>query len=386
MESIRIRGLLIKSEQQIESVRNSPEFLRCTQEEQLGRPFADVCEVVRHQAASVDEVRTELVIPAYFRTFKEIELIVPNIVNVLKTLVIGNLVETPSNHISADEMKIISKVSRTGDEAQLIIDYNGRRYEVRNIRFPALLKGILPISLRTPFRFVGLNRLNRNASPACHVGPTHVSTFDSKMVNYELNNCFHLLFKDCSGKIPVAVMARNHHGASKEVKILAGIAEVLMTPISVNNMKIQLNMNGQQQIIRVQPGEVKVIRHNGLEILEIKMTQDNAYEIYAVQEGLFMIFDGKHAQIFGNYLLRSRSQQVVSKDLSMFSIKDHEKTLLNCIDFIGIILCHLNFQNFQTIMTDDFHFTRLDFDDLLLTIHVQMNLHVIGRNGSHENL
>jgi len=307
MESIRIRSLLVKSEQQIESVRNSPEFLHCTQEEQLGHPFADVCEVVRHQAASVDEVRTELVIPAYFRTFKEIELIVPNIVNVLKTLVIGNLVETPSNHISADEMKIISKVSRAGDEAQLIIDYNGRRYEVRNIRFPALLKGILPISLRTPFRFVGLNRLNRIASPACHVGPTHVSTFDSKMVNYELNNCFHLLFKDCTGKIPVAVMARNLHGASKEVKVLAGIAEVLMTPISANNMKIHLNMNGQQQIVKVQPGEVKVIRHNGLEILEIKMTQDNAYEIYAVQEGLFMIFDGKHAQIFGNYLLRSRS-------------------------------------------------------------------------------
>merc|ERR1712200_353738 len=146
-------------------------------------------------------------------------------------------------------------------------------YEVRNIRFPALLKGILPISLRTPFRFVGLNRLTRNASPACHVGPTHVSTFDSKMVNYELNNCFHLLFKDCSGKIPVAVMARNLHGASKEVKVLAGITEVLMTPMSANNMKIQ----------------------------------DNAYEIYAVQEGLFMTFDGKHAQIFGNYLLRSRS-------------------------------------------------------------------------------
>jgi len=204
-------------------------------------------------------------------------------------------------------MKIILKVSRVGDEAQLIIDFNGQRYEVRNIRFPALLRGILPISLRTPFRFVGLNRLNRIASPTCHVGPTHVSTFDSKMVNYELNNCFHLLFKDCSGKIPVAVMARNLHGASKEVEILAGISEVLMTPISANNMKIQLNMNGQQQIIKVQPGEVKVIRHNGLEILEIKMTQDNAYEIYAVQEGLFMTFDGKHAQIFGNYLLRSRS-------------------------------------------------------------------------------
>ena len=51
-----------------------------------------------------------MVIPAYFRKLKEIELIVPNIVNVLKTLVIGNLIETPSNHISADEMKIILKV------------------------------------------------------------------------------------------------------------------------------------------------------------------------------------------------------------------------------------------------------------------------------------
>ena len=60
MESIRIRSLLVKSEQQIESVRNSPEFLHCTQEEQLGHPFADVCEVVHHQAASVDEVNNEI--------------------------------------------------------------------------------------------------------------------------------------------------------------------------------------------------------------------------------------------------------------------------------------------------------------------------------------
>ena len=65
MESIRIRSLLVKSEQQIESVRNSPEFLHCTQEEQLGHPFADVCEVVRHQAASVDEVSNKMIFFAF---------------------------------------------------------------------------------------------------------------------------------------------------------------------------------------------------------------------------------------------------------------------------------------------------------------------------------
>ena len=55
-EIIRMKTLLTKTEQQKESVRTSPEFLRCTQEEQLERPLSEVCELVRHQAASVDEV------------------------------------------------------------------------------------------------------------------------------------------------------------------------------------------------------------------------------------------------------------------------------------------------------------------------------------------
>ena len=54
-----MKSLLVKSEQQKEAVRTSPEFLRCTQEEQLERPLADVCELARHQAASVDEVNTK---------------------------------------------------------------------------------------------------------------------------------------------------------------------------------------------------------------------------------------------------------------------------------------------------------------------------------------
>jgi len=152
-EIIRMKSLLVKSEQQKEAVRTSPEFLRCTQEEQLERPLADVCELVRHQAASVDEVRTELVVASYLRESPIYDLIVPNIANVLKTLFVGHLIETPIDHVSATDLKIITKVSRVGTEAQLIIEYNGRRYEVRNIRIPVLLKGVFPLSLRTPFFF-----------------------------------------------------------------------------------------------------------------------------------------------------------------------------------------------------------------------------------------
>jgi len=306
-EIIRMKSLLVKSEQQKEAVRTSPEFLRCTQEEQLERPLVDVCELVRHQAASVDEIRTELVVASYLRESPIYDLIVPNIANVLKTLFVGHLIETPIGHVSATDLKIITKVSHVGTEVQLIIEYNGRRYEVRNIRIPVLLKGVFPLSLRTPFLFVGLNRLTQLPA-ACHVAPTHIRTFDRKTYNYQMNNCFHLLFKDTTETLPIAVMARNLQGISKEVKILAGVAEVLMTPISVTNMKIQMNLNGQQQIIQVQPGMVKVIRDvNGLEILHIQRFEDNVYAVHAVQEHIMVLFDGKHAQIFGSPLLRARS-------------------------------------------------------------------------------
>merc|ERR1712121_377789 len=132
-EIIKIKTLLVKTEQHKESVRASPEFLRCTQEEQLENPLAEVCELVRHQAASVDEVRTEMVIPASLRRLPVFDLIVPNVV---KTLFFGHLIETPINHVSPTDVKIITKVNRVGDLAQFIMEYNGRRYELRNIRIP----------------------------------------------------------------------------------------------------------------------------------------------------------------------------------------------------------------------------------------------------------
>ena len=133
----------------------------------------------------------------------------------------------------------ILQINRLGDELQMTIEYNGRRYELINIRVPALLKGVLPISLRTPFMFVGLNRLAQIPA-TCHVAPTHITTFDRKTYNYQMNNCFHLLFRDCTEQIPVAVMARNLQGELKEAKILAGVAEVLMTPISATDMKVSI--------------------------------------------------------------------------------------------------------------------------------------------------
>ena len=42
----------------------------------------------------------------------------------------------------------------------------------------------------------------------------------------------------------------------------------------------------------------------GLEILEIVRYQDNVYLVKAIQESLWVLFDGKNAEISGSTLLR----------------------------------------------------------------------------------
>ena len=58
---------MLKSQKQMESVKKSPEYLRCAQQEQLGYPLAPVCEMARHQASSIDEVRTNFFRNKFFK-------------------------------------------------------------------------------------------------------------------------------------------------------------------------------------------------------------------------------------------------------------------------------------------------------------------------------
>jgi len=314
-EIIKLKSTMIKSQEQIEAVRNSPEFLRCTEQVKLGLPLSHVCEITRHQATSIDEIRSELIIPTYLTKYS----IIPNVAGMVKSLLIGNLIEHPSNHISVESVKILAKINRVGNEAQLIVENNGRKYEIRNIRLPTICRyfpycriqwpAFFPISLQDPLMYTPIQKISANQIPAsCSVLPTHIHTFDNKTYTYELNNCYHLLFRDCSEKIPVAVMAKTLTGLNKEVKILAGIAEIVMTPVSATNMKIQLIVKGKPVPVDAQPGVPLIIRNEqGLEILEIVRYQDNVYLVNAIQESLWVLFDGKNAEISGSALLRSRS-------------------------------------------------------------------------------
>ena len=134
-----------------------------------------------------------------------------------------------------------------------------------------------------------------------------LATFDNKTYSYEMNDCYHLVFRDCSEVLPVAVMAKTLSSNLKEVKILAGQVSMVMSPKSKTEVELKMNLEGQVKNIIVNAGQIKEIKNSEqLTILEIRRYQDNVYTVYLPKEGLLVLFDGERVEISASQLLKSR--------------------------------------------------------------------------------
>jgi len=305
MKTISLQSSMLKTEEQKKSVLESAEFRRCSFEEQQGKPLAQICELTRHQAASIDAIKAELQMP--FDMTKS--PILKEVGSIFRAYFLGQLWTEASTYTSTSSLKLQAMVSRSGEEAQLVVEFAGIKYRLVNIRMPMLFKGVFPVSLRNPLGYNLIQKFTRSQIPAsCRVEPQFISTFDNLTYGYELNDCWHMLFSDRTKKVPVAVLAKRRLPTQlKEVKILAGPVEVIMSPVSAGQLRLFVNVGGLTEEIQVQPGQIKPVLFKGSEIMEVKRYQDNVYLVNAFQESLWVLFDGERLEVSGSYLLKSRS-------------------------------------------------------------------------------
>lgn len=304
-DQMTVSSKMIKTQEQIISVKQSPEYLLCLEEERLGLKLSSVCEFIRHQAASIDELRAEIEFPEYMLGYTSIY----KVTDVLRAYFMLQMTEDVSTHVSKTNLKLVAKVKRTGEEAQLIAEIGGRKYQLYNIRMPRVLKTAFPISLRNPLTYTVMQKVTRNQIPAsCRIEPTYVSTFDNKTYKYQMGNCYHLLFKDCSEKLPVAVLAKKIQNTLKEVKVLAGKSILVMTPKSRTDITFTLTVDGTQKPVQIAPALTTEIKDaNGNIVLDIKRYKDNVYYVYFVQEGLLILFDGENIEVSPSQILKARA-------------------------------------------------------------------------------
>uniref|UniRef100_A0A0K2UPJ9 Uncharacterized protein n=1 Tax=Lepeophtheirus salmonis TaxID=72036 RepID=A0A0K2UPJ9_LEPSM len=339
MHKIILEAFATKSNGLRKSIVESPEYILCNKEIGEGRTLAPVCEKLRHLSASVDtfKIRTKFPMRQTSSTYAK-----SYIRNVLETVFFPYLTERYFDATSAvegikkDETLLEAFVSREGDLAHIKYKEHGFEWDVSNIRLPkTLTQHILPLSFRnhqltTGSRFI--QKFTSQQSPAsCTVEPNFVTTFDNKTYPYTLNDCEHLIVKDCSGLWPMAVTARKA-GSQMEVKMIVGKHVVVMSPlqssvinnITVNGIHIPLVEGGLYRYIEPvnessgssippssTPGpllsSLGPISTEGRTVIKFWSYLDGTVVVKHIKTGLIVIFDGERIEVNPPAFLSSKA-------------------------------------------------------------------------------
>ena len=81
--------------------------------------------------------------------------------------------------------------------------------EIKDLRIPEMMQGLLPISTKDNLILNIIQKVTLHGAPSvCSVQGNKVTTFDKLVYDYQLNDCEHVVFKDCSPSSLVEVSAK----------------------------------------------------------------------------------------------------------------------------------------------------------------------------------
>jgi len=302
LKSIKIIAELEKTEELKREIRLSPEYKKCMIEQRYQKVLTPACNVVRHQAAALDKLKLTIKAPQAWSRSSILSLLD----GVSKSLLVGNI--EAERAVSGTEGVLIAE-ARADRTSQLIsmakVVTPARVMIMKNIRLMGLTKFLLPATvLRTPIEVAALKMTANRIPSTCRVEPSFVRTFDDMTVNYEINDCEHVLLLDGSKDIPISITTKTDQSQKKIVKILSGITEIQMIPIS-GSMKVMVN---GEQIVLPTVGEQLIKKNSEGKILVIlKNFQDNVISVYVPEQGLQVLSNGSMIEVVAPHLLKART-------------------------------------------------------------------------------
>jgi len=301
MESIKVVAQLEKTEELRREIRESPEYKQCMVEQRNQELLTPVCTIVRLQAASMDKIRLTIHTPKAWSNSYIMNLLD----GVSKALLLGN-VESEKPYSGTEGVTISeARADRVSQMITAKVWTPTREVLLRNIRFMGFARFFLPATaLRSPLEVAAL-KLTGDLIPAtCRVEPSHVHTFDNMTVQYQINDCEHVLLMDGSKHTPIAVTTRTVESKKKIVKILSGISEVQMIPTSAGLMKVMFN---GEELTLPAVGEQLIKRDQESRILLIVQRFQDAVFVHMPQHMLKVLSNGSVIEVVAPLLLKSRT-------------------------------------------------------------------------------
>ena len=308
---ITFRMKMKRSDKLVQSLRVSPEFVKCQQLAQQERLLAPICSKVRQQAGSYDTAEVILHVPQHISKYEVVRMIE----GLFKASFWANYRPIiPRPQIPAGKLSMVFSVERTGKVANIRIENSRDVYELRKVRIPRVLHEVFPISARINALDWITQKATFDMLPAtCRVEPGHISTFDNDTYAYKIptSNCEHVLMMDSSSAaLPIAVVAKKQSGQEMIVKILAGKDQIQVGSASRG---IEVLVNGQHKTIY--PGQKSQFyapdssypSSKRLVATIRRYTNEQVYHVNVEQYGIKMVTDGKRIELVAPQLLRGRT-------------------------------------------------------------------------------
>jgi len=300
---VSLKTKLTKTENLIKSILASPEYKKCMADIRIGQKLSPSCISVRQEAAALDKIELTLSVPKIISRSN----IVYILTDILKSLSIGQVEYTPSEMSSTGQLDIIkieTIADRVSEVAQVNIISPTTTMKIENLRLLGLTKSIFPLSLYSPVSSLLPQKLTGLELPAtCRIEPRIVTTFDGKTIGYKVNDCEHVLLVDSTKTLPVAVVTRTIPQQKKLVKILSGVVEVILTPVSSG---MDVKVNGVHVPITQGSTYTKEISAGVINVL-IKRHADNVYVVSVPSQSLTVVTDGESIEVIAPQVLKSRA-------------------------------------------------------------------------------
>merc|ERR1719341_187118 len=198
-----------RSDKQVEFVKQSEEFERCSRHESEGRKLTRECRDTRHHAASLDQVKAKLSLPKSIAESRITELATEAVKIYYLPYLTQRTIGQRDSRQGEEEYDIEAKVDGRGHSLYVKISGNGEEVEARNVRLSSATKGLLPICTRYTLGTKIMQKLtNFNSPSSCTLESGKVTTFDRYDYDYSMNDCEHIIFTESASRPRVTVAAK----------------------------------------------------------------------------------------------------------------------------------------------------------------------------------
>merc|ERR1712240_785407 len=170
---------------------------------------------------------------------------------------------------------------------------------INNLRLMPAMKYLLPIQIKDSLSTRVVNMLTKSKLPArCSIEGNKVRTFDRPVYDYVLNDCEHIIFRDCTESPRVMITAKktaSHHivkaiidGNKYELEIVRASRGA-----RTNQGQVKVNDQVKQALPRVQGQPIKFDDAYN----QISLYEDGVFEIFSLMHGVTVRADSQSAEV-----------------------------------------------------------------------------------------